>query len=87
MKFGKTATKKDKVKVDQLQLLEHIRTNGLRCCYKREKEIIFLPQTFFLSLARSVFYKEGNYVVKWNNAYLHADASFLRLTQMEKPSH
>ena len=23
------------------------------------------------------FYKEGNYVVKWNNAYFHADAHLL----------
>jgi hypothetical protein len=52
-------TKKDKVKVDCFQLPEHIRTNGLRCCYKREKEIIFC---FKPQLSGEVFfYKEGNY--------------------------
>jgi hypothetical protein len=35
-----------------------------------------LPLNVLLSLAAKFFYKEGNYVVKWNNAYLHADAQF-----------
>jgi hypothetical protein len=67
---------KDKVKVDLASITEHIKTNGLRCCYKREKGS-FLNLNVLLSLAARCFSIKRKLCGKWNNAYLHADAHLL----------
>jgi hypothetical protein len=47
-------------------------------------------ESYSLNLRRSsqlkekFFYKEGNYVVKWDNAYLHADAICFKFDELGK---
>jgi hypothetical protein len=54
MKFGLPLQKqKRQSKVDPI--MEHIRTNGLRCCYKREKGRLFFASKRSSQLSGEVF--------------------------------
>jgi hypothetical protein len=55
----------------------------LGCCYKREKGSYFESKRSS-QLAEEVFFIKRNYVVKWNNAYLHADAHLFSFDEKGK---
>jgi hypothetical protein len=64
--------KRDKVKVDPASITGTYQDKWFEI-HKRKKGIIFCSKRSS-PYGEVFFYKEGNYVVKWNNAYLHADA-------------
>ncbi|MFT5252603.1 MAG: CubicO group peptidase (beta-lactamase class C family) [Flavobacteriales bacterium] len=68
--------KKNKVKVDLASITGTYQDKWFGDIVISEKKgELFFASTRSSQLSGEVFfYKEGNYVVKWNNAYLHADA-------------
>jgi hypothetical protein len=66
--------KKKKIKVD-FKIIGTPNDNWFGNVSIFEKKARSFSISALIQLAGSVFYKDGNYVVKWNNAYFHADAS------------
>ncbi|MEZ7498894.1 serine hydrolase [Flavobacterium sp. Arc3] len=79
--------KKDKVKVDLASITGTYQDKWFGDVVINEKKgRLFFESKRSSQLSGEVFfYKKGNYVVKWNNAYLHADAHlFFTFDENEK---
>jgi hypothetical protein len=87
MKFGLQLQKqKYSVKPDFATVTGIYKDSWFGTSQSLRKESYSLNQAF-LTTKRIFFYKEGNYVVKWDNAYLHAHLFFLNLITLEKQAH
>ncbi|MBX9887542.1 MAG: serine hydrolase [Flavobacteriaceae bacterium] len=68
--------KKEKIKVDFKKIIGAYNDNwfGNVTIFEKKGKIYFQSQRSSQLAGEVFFYKDGNYVVKWNNAYFHADA-------------
>ncbi|WP_188050121.1 serine hydrolase [Flavobacterium sp. GP15] len=68
--------KKNKVKEDYKRILGTYKDNwfGEVAISEKKGKLYFASKRSPQLTGEVFFYKEGNYVVKWNNAYFHADA-------------
>lgn len=71
--------KKDKIKLDYKTIKGTYKDNWFGNVVISEKngKLYFKSQRSSQLAGEVFFYKDGNYVVKWNNAYFHADAHLL----------
>jgi CubicO group peptidase (beta-lactamase class C family) len=71
--------KKEKIKVDYKAILGTYRDNwfGEVVISEKKGRVFFTSKRSSQLKGEVFFYKKGNYVVKWDNAYFHADAHLL----------
>lgn len=81
--------KKDKIKIDYNPILGTYKDNwfGEVVISEKKGRIYFESKRSSQLKGEVFFYKKGNYVVKWDNAYFHADAHlFFELNESETVS-
>lgn len=71
--------KKDKIKTDFSKILGNYKDNwfGEITISEKKGKLYFASKRSKQLVGEVFFYKDGNYVVKWNNAFFHADAHLL----------
>ena len=74
-----TKNKKEKIKGDYKAILGTYRDNwfGEVVISEKKGRVFFASKRSSQLKGEVFFYKKGNYVVKWDNAYFHADAHLL----------